>query len=62
MNISMTKSDVDDWHRFGKCAKSTIVWFVNRKHYHAILSKKFETSHIDKSKLGFEANVTIACK
>ena len=29
---------------------------MNRKHCYAILSKKSETSKIDKSKLGFESN------
>ena len=32
---------------------------MNRKHCNAILSKKFETSQIDKSKLGFESNVKL---
>ena len=32
---------------------------MNRKHCNAILSKKFETSQIDKSKLGVESNVKL---
>ena len=59
MNIAITKNDVEDCHRLGKSSKSTIVQFVNRKHCNAILSKKFETSKIDKSKLGFESNVKL---
>ena len=59
MNIAITKNDVEDCHRLGKNSKSTIVRFVNRKHCNAILSKKFETSQIDKSKLGFESNVKL---
>ena len=59
MNIAITKNDVEDCHRLGKSSKSTIVRFVNRKHCYAILSKKFETSKIDKSKLGFEPNVKL---
>ena len=57
MNIAITKNDLEDYHRLGKSSKSTIVRFANRKHCNAILSKKFETSKIDKSKLGFESNV-----
>ena len=41
MNIAVTKNDVEDCHRLGKSSRSTIVWFVNRKHYYVILSKKF---------------------
>ena len=59
MNTAITKNDVEDCHRLGKSSKSTIVWFVNRKHCYSILSKKFETSKIDKSKLGFESNVKL---
>ena len=59
INIAVTKNDVEDCHRLGKSSKSTIVQFVNRKHCNAILSKKFETSKIDKSKLGFESNVKL---
>ena len=59
MNIAITKNDVEDCHRLGKSSESTIVRFVNRKHCNAILSKKFETSKIDKSKLGFESNVKL---
>ena len=62
MNIAITKNDVEDCHRLGKSSKSTIVRFVNRKHCYAILSKKFETSKIDKSKLGFESNVKLYVK
>ena len=54
MNIAITKNDVEDCHRLGKSSKSTIFRFVNRKHCYAFLSKKFETSKIDKLKLGFE--------
>ena len=57
MNIAISRNDVEDCHRLGKSSESTIVQFVNRKHCNAILSKKFETSKIDKSKLGFESNV-----
>ena len=57
MNIAITNNYVEDCHRLGISSKSTIVQFVNRKHCYAILSKKFETSKIDKSKLGFESNV-----
>ena len=57
MNIAITKNDVQGCHRLDKNLKSTIVRFVNRKHCSEILSKKFETSKIDKSKLGFESNV-----
>ena len=57
MNIAITKNDVEDVQKW--CSKSTIVGFVNRKHCNAILSKKFETSQIDKSKLGFESNVKL---
>ena len=32
---------------------------MKRKHCHGNLSKKFETSKIDKSKLGFEQNVKL---
>ena len=32
---------------------------MNRKHCYAILSKKFETSKIDRSKLEFESNVKL---
>ena len=56
MNIAITNNYVEDCHRLGISSKSTIVQFVNRKHCYAILSKKFETSKIDKSKLGFESN------
>ena len=59
MNIAITKNDLEDYHRLGKSSKSTIVRFANRKHCNAILSKKFETSKIDKSKLGFESNVKL---
>ena len=59
INIAITKNDVEDCHRLGKSSESTIVRFVNRKHCNAILSKKFETSKIDKSKLGFESNVKL---
>ena len=59
MNIAITKNGLEDYHRLGKSSKSTIVRFVNRKHCNAILSKKFETSKIDKSKLGFESNVKL---
>ena len=59
MNIAITKNDVEDCHRLGKSSKNTIFQFVNRKHCNAILSKKFETSKIDKSKLGFESNVKL---
>ena len=59
MNIAITKNDVEDCHRLGKSSESTIVRFVNRKHCNAILNKKFETSKIDKSKLGFESNVKL---
>ena len=59
MNIAISRNDVEDCHRLGKSSKSTIVQFVNRKHCNAILSKKFETSKIDKSKLGFESNVKL---
>ena len=59
MNIAITKNHVEDCHRLSKSSKSTIVRFVNRKHCNAILSKKFETSKIDKSKLGFESNVKL---
>ena len=57
MNIAITKNDVEDCHIDGKNSKITIVRFVNRKHCYAILSKKFETSKIDKSKL--ESNVKL---
>ena len=59
MNILITKNDVEDCHRLGKSSKSTIVQFANRKCCYAILSKKFETSKIDRSKLGFESNVKL---
>ena len=59
MNIAITKNDVEDCHRLGKSSKSTIVWFVNRKHCYAILNKKFETSKVDRSKLGFDSNVKL---
>ena len=59
MNIAITKNDVEDCHRLGKSSENTIARFVNRKHCNAILSKKFETSKIDKSKLGFESNVKL---
>ena len=59
MNIAITKNDVEECHRLGKSSKSTIVWFVKRSHYYVTLSKKFETSKIDKSKLGFESNVKL---
>ena len=59
MNIAITKNDVEDCHRLGKSSKSTIAWFMNRKSCYAILSKKSETSKIDKSKLGFEWNVKL---
>ena len=62
MNIAITKNHVEDCHRLSKSSKSTIVQFVNRKHCNAILSKKFETSKIDKSKLGFESNVKLYVK
>ena len=35
------------------------VWFVNRNYCCAILSKKFETSKIDRSKLGFDSNAKL---
>ena len=54
MNIAITKNDVEDCLRLGKSSKSTIVWFVNRKHCYANLNKKFETLKIDRSMLGFE--------
>ena len=57
INIAVTKNDVEDCHRLGKSSKNTIARFANRKHCNAVLSKKFETSKIDKSKLGFESNV-----
>ena len=58
MNIAITKNDVEDCNRLGKQKfKSTIVQFVNRKHCYVILNKKFDTSKIDRSKLGFESNV-----
>ena len=61
MNIAITKSDVEDCHRLDKSSKSTFVRFVHRKHYYpisiAIASKKFKTSKICKSKLGFESDV-----
>ena len=57
--LQLQKNDVEDCHRLGKSSKNTIVCFVNRKHCNAILSKKFETSKIDKSKLGFESNVKL---
>ena len=57
MNIAITRNDVEDCHRAGKNSKITIVRFVNRRHCYAILSKKFETSKIDKSKL--ESNVKL---
>ena len=60
MNIAISRNDVEDCHRLGKSSESTIVQFVNRKHCNAILSKKFETSKIDKSKLGFESNVKLS--
>ena len=59
MNIAITKNDIEDCHSLGKSSKSTIVQFVNRKHCYAILNKKFETSKIDRSKLGFESNVKL---
>ena len=59
MNIGITKNDVEDCHRVSKNSKSTIVRFVNRKHCYAILSKKFGTSKIDRSKLRFESNVKL---
>ena len=59
MNIATTKNDVEDCDRLGKSSESTIFWFVNRKHCYAILNKKFETSKIDRSKLGFESNVKL---
>ena len=59
MNIAITKNDVEDCHRLGKSSKSAIFRFVNRKHCYAFLSKKFETSKIDKLKLGFEPNVKL---
>ena len=62
MNIAITKNDVEDCHRLGKSSENTIARFVNRKHCNAILSKKFETSKIDKSKLGFESNVKLYVK
>ena len=37
MNTAITKNDVEDCHRLGKSSKSTIVWFVNRKHCYSIL-------------------------
>ena len=52
-NIAIIKIVVEDCQRVGKSSKSIIVWFVNRKHCFVILRKKFETSKIDKSKLGF---------
>ena len=59
MNIAITKNDVEDCHRLGKSSKSTIGRFENRKHCYAILSKKFKTSKVDKSKLGFDSNVKL---
>ena len=59
INIAITKNDAEDCHRLGKSSKSTIAQFVNRKHCYAILSKKLETSKIDKSNLGFESNVKL---
>ena len=59
MNIAITKNDVEECHRLGKSSKSTIVRFVNRDHCYVTLSKKFETSKIDKTKLGFESNVKL---
>ena len=44
MKIVMTKSDVEHRHRHGKNSKSTVNWFVSRKHCYAILNKKFGTS------------------
>ena len=49
MNIAITKNDVEDCQEF----KNTIVRFVSRKHCYAILNKKFETSKIHRSKLGW---------
>ena len=62
MNIAITKNDVEDCDRLGKSSESTIFWFVNRKHCYAILNKKFETSKIDRSKLGCESNVKMWVK
>ena len=56
MNIEITNNDVEDCHGLDKSSKSTIARFVNRKYCYRILSKKFETSKIEKSKLGFESN------
>ena len=59
MNIAITKNDVENCCSLGKSSKSAIVWFEDRKHCYAILNKKFETSKIDISKLGFELNVKL---
>ena len=56
MNIEITNNDVEDCHELDKSSKSTIARFVNRKYCYRILSKKFETSKTEKSKLGFESN------
>ena len=54
MKIVMTKIEVEHCHRHGKNSKSTVNWFVSRKHCKAILNKKFDTS-----KPAFESNVKV---
>ena len=52
LNISLSKSDIEDCHRLGK--SNTTVRFVNRKFCKDALEKMFDANkHIDNSKLGF---------
>ena len=52
LNISLSKSDIEDCHRLGK--SNTIVRSVNQKFCEDVLEKKFDVNkHIDNSKFGF---------
>ena len=62
LNISLSKSDIEDCHRLGK--SNTIVRFVNQKFCKDVLEKKFDVNkRIDNSKFGFNVeNKLFVCK
>ena len=62
LNISLSKSDIEDCHQLGKC--NTMVRFVNQKFCKDALEKKFNVNkHIDNSRIGLNfENKLFVCK
>ena len=60
LNINIKKSDIEGCHKLGKSnPKTTIVWFVNRKHAREALEKKSELKKIDNVNLNLGSNVAL---